>query len=760
VTGRVAVFWPHWLAGALCVGLAASNALRPAPLITGSAAVASMLLAAIARSGLHRLVLVGAALALGGLAWGSARLTALDSSVLRLEIGRTEPAAVVVTGAPRRSRYSVRVLAEVRRFGTLEVDEPVLLQLPSGRSPPQGAVLELVGTLRAPRGPADGFDERAWLRRQGVHAVLRASGWRQVGARGGLGGFADSIRRRVDRSLAPGLDGERRAVLAGIVLGEDEGLSESLRISFRASGLYHLLAVSGQNVGLVAGSVLLLAWLAGLSRAVGEVGALVAIVGYVLAVGLQPSVVRAGIAGALASLAWLVARERDRWWFLLVGATCLLAWNPYTLLEPGFQLSFAAVIAIFTLVPRLLRWLEGYPVPRPLAAVFAVSIACGLATAPIVWLHFRAIPTYSVLGNALAAPVVAPLLWLALASVALDQVLPDAAVALGWVNGWLAAYLATCARIVGGLPGAQVSSLAALGLVATVAAGVVAAVRFPGWRCGLAVTFAAALPVALVGCSVWPRPTLPPPPTGLRMSFLDVGQGDSVLLQAPRGAVLVDQGPPEARVDRQLAGLGVTSISLLVLTHPQRDHVGGADLVLARHQVDAVLDPRLPAQSSDEREALVEAREHGVRVVTARAGMAFRLGKLRLRVLWPDGPGLPGDDPNRHAVVILASYGEVDALLTADAESDVLAPLHTPSVEILKVSHHGSADPGLPDLLRTLRPRVAVISVGRDNDYGHPTPSTLSTLTAAPGLEVFRTDLDGRVVVETDGRAVTVHEER
>ena len=760
MTRLVTAFWPHLLVGALCLGLAASNAFRPLPDLAEAGAIASLLLAAVAGSGSRRLALVGAALVLTGLAWGSARLSALDRSVLRPEIGRTEQAEVVVTGPARRSRFSVRAPAQVRRFGTLDVDEPVLLQLPSGRSPPQGAVLELVGTLRAPRGPAEGFDERTWLRRQGVHAVLGASSWRQVGVRGGLAGIADGIRRRVGRSLAPGLQGERRAVLAGIVLGEDEGLSESLRTSFRASGLYHLLAVSGQNVGLVAGSVLLLAWLAGLSRAVGEVGALAAIGGYVLAVGLQPSVVRAGIAGALASLAWLLARERDRWWFLLVGATCLLAWNPYTLLEPGFQLSFAAVVAIFTLVPPLMRWLDGYPVPRPLAGVLAVSVACGLATAPIVWLHFRAIPLYSVVGNALAAPVVAPLLWLALAAVALDQLLPDAAVALGWANGWLAAYLATCARLVGGLPGAQITSAAALGLVVTAAAFLVAAVRLPRWRRSLLATLAASLPVVLVGCSMWPRSSPPPPPTGLRISFLDVGQGDSVLVQSPSGAVLVDQGPPEARVDRQLERLGVTSLSLLVLTHPQRDHVGGAASVLARHGVGAILDPRLPAASPDEDAALAEAQDHRVRVVTARAGMEFRVGRLRLRVLWPDGPGSPGDDPNRHAVVVLASYGEVDALLTADAESDVLAPLRPPPVEILKVSHHGSADAGLPALLRSLRPRIAVISVGQGNDYGHPAPSTLSALASAPDLEVFRTDLDGRVVVETDGRAISVQEER
>src|SRR5919198_5191164 len=156
----------------------------------------------------------------------------------------------------------------------------------------------------------------------------------------------------------------------------------------------HLLAVSGQNVAYVVSGAILLAWLLGVPRLLGEVCALLAVGGYVLAVGWQPSVVRAGVAGGLASLAWLSGRARDRWYFLLVGAAVLLAWSPYSLLEPGFQLSFAAVAAIFLLVPRLEARLEGYPVPARLAAVIAVSAAGGAATAPILMVHFGRVPLF------------------------------------------------------------------------------------------------------------------------------------------------------------------------------------------------------------------------------------------------------------------------------------------------------------------------------------------------------------------------------
>ena len=750
--------YPHALVAALCAGLATANVARPGMLVLALAAL-GLVGAGFARATSLRVWAVVTALGLGALWWGGLRLDAIDRSALVPYVGDAARAVVVVTGPARRSPFSVRVPAQAVRFGRVLVDEPVLLKLPPGRAPPQGSRLEVIAKIELPRPPRDGFDERAWLHRQGVHVVLRADRWRVVGRRGGIGGLADRLRARLAASLGPGLRGERRAIVAGVVLGDEAALSDELRDDFRASGLYHLLAVSGQNVALVAGGVLGCAWLFGFPRWVGQLGALAGIVAYVLAVGAQASVVRAGIAGALASLAWLLARDRDRWYFLLLGAFALLAWNPYTLRDPGFQLSFAAVAAIFVLVPRIQRLLEGYPVPHRLAGVIAVAAACGGVTAPILWFQFHAVPLLTIPANALAAPAVVPLLGLALASVAVEPVVPSAAVALGWLNGWCAAYLAACARLVGGLPFAQVTSTGAVLASVLVTAAVVAVALLRGRRRMCAALSLVAVLLLVLGWRLAPG-SAPPPPKGLRITFLDVGQGDAILLQVAGGAVLVDEGPPEARVADQLRSVGVRRISVLALTHPQRDHVGGAAAVLRRMPVDVVLDPRLPSDSSDERAALAAARAHRVRVIAARAGAVLRVGRLVLRVLWPDGPGLPGDDPNRRAIVIHATYGRVDALLTADAESDVTLPLRPPPVEILKVAHHGSADAGLTELLNRIRPSVAVISVGAGNDYGHPTPSTLAALAEAPGLTVFRTDEDGRVVLETDGDAIRVREER
>jgi len=472
--------YPQLLAAALCLGLAAPNAVRAGSngvlLLAGAALVGSLVF-----EGPHRLGALAVGLAFAGWWWGSVRLEALDRSPLAPHVGRVSHSRVVVTGPARTGRYDVRVSAVVIRFGDLRVREPVLVKLPRDRAPPQGALLEGFGQLSEPHGPQDGFDERTWLRRHGVHVVLRIARWRVVGRRGGLGGMADALRRQLQRSVARGLTGDRAAVLEGVVLGEDSGLSDELKARFRASGLYHLLAVSGQNVALVAGGALLLAWALGVQRLIAELAALTAIAAYVLAVGAQPSVVRAGVAGALGSLAWLTARAADRWHLLLVGAIVLLAWNPYSLLDAGFQLSFAAVIAIFVLVPRFDRFLEGYPLGRPLRLVVAVSAACGLATAPIAWLHFHSVQLLTVPANALAAPAVVPLLGLALASAAVAPLSMSAAAALAWLNGWCAAYLIAVARLIGGLPFAQIQStrtlLALLGSVF-----LVGAYAWPRWR--------------------------------------------------------------------------------------------------------------------------------------------------------------------------------------------------------------------------------------------------------------------------------------
>ena len=576
----VELHWPALLVSSACAGLAAANWVGVPVALAGVMGVVSIAGVALS-TGPRRVVALAATLFVLGLLWGALRLDALDRSALEAEIGASGAAEVVVVAPARRTRFAIRVAGETRSFRRRVVRERVLLVLPVGRSPPRGAVVEAVVRVAEPRPASDGgFDERAWLARQGIHVVLRAGSWREVGRRGGIAGVGDRLRGRIENAVGRGTGGTRRALVLGVVLGEDEGLSDDVRQAFRASGLAHLLAVSGQNVAFLVGGVFALGWLLRLQKAVCQLVSLGVISGYVLAVGWQPSVVRAGVAGALASLAWLAARPQDRWHFLAVGALVLLVWSPTAILEPGFQLSFAAVAAIFLGVHRVRERLSGYPLPPLLADAIGLALVCGLATAPIVLLHFDRAPVYTVVANALATPAVPCVLGLGLAAALADPVSPEAATALAWLAGWAAAWLELVARVIGSLPGAEIGRETALVTLGVAGALVVAARSAPPRLGGRGRTAAAvvlgALALLVVGWSaVRPAPAWVAP-EGLRVTFLDVGQGDSILLETPSARVLVDQGPPEADVAGQLARLGVRSLSAVVLTHPQRDHVGGA----------------------------------------------------------------------------------------------------------------------------------------------------------------------------------------
>ncbi len=762
VRRAVELHWPALLAAAACLGVGSSLWLS-APLVVVGVLGAAALGVAVIVDGPLRVVTLGLALAVLGLGWGSARMEALRQSALRSELGEVGRAELVTVAPARSSPWATRVVAVVRSFRGEPVRERVLLVLPVGRSPPRGALIDATVRVAEPRPERDGFDERTWLARQAIQVVLHASSWREVGRRGGIGGVGDRLRDRIERAVGRGTEGVRRGIVLGVVLGEDEGLPVAVRDDFRASGLYHLLAVSGQNVAFLAGGVYALGWLLRLSRRVRELSILAVIGAYVLAVGWQPSVVRAGIAGGLASLAWLVSSPRDRWHFLAIGALVLLAWMPTSWLEPGFQLSFAAVAAIFVAVPRLRRRLDGYPIPTPVADALAVAVACGAVTAPIVLFHFGEAPVYTVLANVVAFPAAPLVLGFGLLAAAVDPISPGAAAALAGLAGWAAAWLELVARVVAGLPRAQADTRTALVIAAGVATawlGIRAGRRLPPARRPVAVLVLAG---ALVGVATWvsARPARAwHPPAGLRVTFLDVGQGDAVLVETPRARVLVDAGPPEGGAARQLLELGVRSLTALVLTHPERDHVGGAADVLRSIDVAQVLEPALEATGPEQQSAISEARARSVPIRVVRAGSDFTAGGLALRIQWPADSGTQTEDPNANAVVLTATYGTIDVLLPADAESDVTRRLPLGRVEVLKVAHHGSEDTGLATQLRELRPRVAVISCGRGNDYGHPHRATLAALAASPGLVTYRTDLDGRVVVESAGEGLTVRSDR
>jgi competence protein ComEC len=577
----------------------------------------------------------------------------------------------------------------------------------------------------------------------------------------------DQIRERAEAGLGRGMPQREAALARGFVLGEDGALDSRTTEDFRRSGLSHLLAVSGENVTLLALLAMPLLGALGIPLRERLAWVLGAIAVYVPLTGAGPSIQRAGVMGAVGLLATLGGRRSSRLHALALAALLTLAIDPGVGADVGWQLSFAAVLGILLAASPLRRAIcarigsGGWR--RALAEGLAVTIAATLATAPLIAYHFEALSTTTLIANVLALPAVAPAMWLGMLGAAASQVPGLPLEPLNGLDALLLAYIAQVAAWLGRPSWAQVQvHLSLTGLLASylaLAAGGLAvpvlarrrrlrrARRRRRRRLGAALGGLAALALALAaGMASGGGPSaaaLPSP--GLRVDVLDVGQGDAILLEpAAAPAVLVDGGPPGDDLAAKLSAAGVDGLGAAVITHDQSDHAGGIEEILGHFPVDRLLYARL------RHTALAEARAAGATAARIAAGREVRSGGLRLDVLWPP-PGLlasppPGTDPNQLALVMLARWHGFRMLLTADAEAESV-PLDPGPVDVLKVAHHGSEDAGLAGLLDRTRPRLAVISVGSGNPYGHPTALTLATL-AAHGVRTLRTDLDGDVAID------------
>ncbi len=724
-------------------------------------AAAGLVAAASAR---RRLSLVAAAAVIAGALAGQARLGALDAGTIARLQGRTITARATLL-EPVHERVAGPAVARVRLLDGPGAGEQVVLRVrgaaPGGGWPEVGDELAIAGRV-APLGRID-----AYQRRRNAHAALETFRVQPTGRRrGGLAGALDVVRRRAEAGLASGLAPPESALLRGMVLGEDERLAPAVRDDFQRSGLAHILAVSGQNVMLLA--ALVLAVCAGLGVPLHARLLLAAgiIAVYVPLAGGGPSIQRAGVMGIAGLAAALAGRPAQRWYALGLAAAVTLVVNPRIAGEPGWQLSFAAVVSLLVGAAPLRTRLERR-LPRAVAEAAAITIAATAGTAPLMALYFQRVSLASLPANLLAAPAVAPIMWLGMLAAAAAQLGTAPAAPFSVLCAPLLVYVERVAHLAAATPVSVVSvHVSPLGMVASVGAlGALGAVVVRWWRGGTArlalgadsvaapgrarrrlllAALAAAALTAFAGARDARARKSGPVPGELVVSFLDIGQGDATLLQLDGTAVLVDTGPPQGPILERLRQAGVKRLSALVLTHAQTDHEGAALAVLRDHPTGLVLDGGAgwhSAVQSGLPRALAAAH---ARAVAARAGEVITLGALKLQILWPPPPhGALTGDPNERAIVALAEVPGFKLLLTADAESDVTGPLDLPPVDALKVAHHGSADPGLPALLARLHPRFAAIEVGRHNTYGHPAPSTLEALKAVPN--VVRTDRDGTV---------------
>jgi competence protein ComEC len=759
-------------------------ASRPVDVRTLAVAAAAWVGALLGRGSPAWAVGVGAALAAGAVgAWwchrGQAGVTLLgalvvlgtvatvagvrservtDNALTDLAARRSEvrlTAQVADDPVPVASRFGdeVMVRLDVNRVQaagrSFDLRVPVLAFAdPSWRSVPLGATVEVDGHL----GPSHQDD---------VAAVLSARDGPRVRAPPVWWWRASSQLRAALRDSASRLPPEQRILVPALVDGDDAGLDPTLADDFRTTGLTHLLAVSGTNLTLVVGFVLAVArWLRVRGRWLLLVGA-AGIVGFVLLARPEPSVLRAAAMGTVA-LAGLGVHGRDRGVRGLgVATVVLLLVDPGLASAMGFALSVCATAGILLLAPgwrtALARWL-----PTWLAEALAVPAAAQLACTPLVAAISGRVSLVAVAANLLAAPAVGPATVLGLVGGCLQLGVPTAGRLVGAAAGGCVAWIVWVARRGAGLPTPAVgwgSGPVALGLLTVVCLGL--ALLGP-WLVGRRSGGIACCAV-LAGAVLVRVPTPGWPPAGWLLVACDVGQGDGLVLTTgqPHTAVVVDAGPDPRLMDRCLDGLGITRVPLVVLTHFHADHVDGLSGVVSGRRVGEV--DVSPLQDPPEGVSSVRtvATAHGLTPRVAPYAVTRSVGGLTLEAVWPlptsptTGPG-DGSTANNASVVLLARVDGVTFFLAGDVEPEGQAALARAlpglRVDVLKVPHHGSRYQDLP-FLESLRARVAVISVGADNDYGHPAPATVSALEHT-GARVLRTDVDGAVAVVTQDGAL------
>jgi competence protein ComEC len=605
-----------------------------------------------------------------------------------------------------------------------------------------------------------------------VAAVVRVRGDRVLVAPAGAGEqLVERVRAGLRSAVAARAE-EQRALVPALVLGDTSLMGPELQDRFTATGLTHLTAVSGANL------TLLLAFLLGLARAVGVRGwwlRLVGLGGVVVFVALcrtEPSVLRAAAMGlvALAALGWGGRGGRRGLRHLWVAVVVLLLLDPWLARSAGMALSVLASAGIVLWAgpwaERMRPWLPSWA-----AQAVTVPLSAQLATQPVVTAISQQVSLAGLAANALAGPFVGPatvtgfaaagasLLWAPLAEF----------VALG--SALSAQGIITVAHLGSALPGAVWAwpvdpwSLAVLATACVLLLRVVPVVLARWW--------ATLLAAVLMVLSLLRPPVQPgwPPPDWFLVAC-DVGQGDGLLLRAgPRSAVVVDAGPEPAAMDACLTTLGVDDVPLLVLTHYHDDHVGGLAGVLAGRSVGTVLVSPLPLPAAQHREATGLLAAAGEAPVVARPGQRWVAGTVTWTTLAPvEPPVLPavtegeGESAgeNDASVVGYAEVAGVRVLLTGDLEPPgqqaLLDRYGTLPADVLKVPHHGSGSQE-PELLTRTGARVAVVSAGADNDYGHPTPRTLDLLHGA-GMRVLRTDEQGALALSASGEGLVVTTQR
>ncbi len=681
-----------------------------------------------------------------------AALAAREAAVRVEAVLVDDPRRAVAPPAPGREPL---VVARVRLELVTAAGRSLSLRAPAVVLSSDPAWLELLPSQRvAVEGrlrPAErGDDVAAVVSGRGPPVVL--------GGPSAVHRVAGHLRAGLRAAVAP-LPEAEQGLLPGLVVGDVSRLDPQVREDFRVVGLTHLTAVSGTNVAIVTGAVLLLSRRLRVGLRASPVLAGLALVGFVVLARPSPSVLRAAVMGVVGLVALSAGTRKAAMPALATAVLVLVLVDPDLAATPGFALSVLATGGLLVLAPGWTAALSRR-MPTWLAAAVAVPAAAQVACGPVVVAISAQLGLLSVPANLLAVPAVAPATVAGVGAALLAPVWLPAAQAVAWL-GWLpTAWLVRVARTGAEVPGAALpwpdGATGALLLAGLTALGWLALVR-RRWRRGL-VAAVTGVAVTTGGLSV-ARPAWPPP--GWFLVFCDVGQGDAVVLHAgPGTAVVVDAGPDPAAVDGCLDRLGVDRVAIVLLSHLHADHVDGLPGVLDGRQVGLVQTG--PLDEPDEQGATVreQAAAAGVPVARPALGEQRTAGGVRWTVLAPARRFAgTASDPNNSSLVLRVESGGTVVLLTGDvepeAQRDLLRLGHDLRADVLKVPHHGSRHQE-PAFLEAVDPAVVVTSVGADNTYGHPSAPLLEELEAA-GAQSFRTDLHGDVALaHRAGRLVVV----
>ena len=644
-----------------------------------------------------------------------------------------------------------------------------------------GDELLLEGKLQAPP-ELERFNYQEYLTRQGIHSIMRYPRLHilSTGKESKVFQAVYALRKQLGASLQRALPEPQSSLAQGILLGMRGGIPEAVKEEFRRTGTTHILAISGHNLSvatmLLAGSVV---WLFGRRHWAYLAGMLLALWGYAMLVGLAPSVMRAAIMTSFVLVGGFAGRQSFAPLALFFAAALMTAFDPYVLWDIGFQLSFLAMAGIIFCVPlvedaagRLLQpWL---PLPGPLeysgrfvGSGLAATLSATVATLPVLALNFHYVPLAAFPATLFALPALPGILVGAFATAVLGllgflaPVLTLAPAAVTWL---MSSYMMQVVHWWAQVPGAslqlpELSSSWGWAYLALLAITLLAWARWLRRADTATATKWARLAQGLVlllvaaNAAVWTL-VMASPEEELRIRFLDVEQGDAILLETRSGQrVLVDGGPSSALLLNQL-GKALPfwdhSVDVVVLTHPQRDHLTGLLAVLRRYQVGAAIESGLPQKSEEYTEWRRLLAEKGIPSVNLTAGGRLRLKGVDVEVLYPRIRDLEiaGNNPNLASLVLQVTANGHSVLLTGDIEADAERALlrYRPKLasDALKVAHHGSQTSSSQSFLNAVAPQVAVISVGAGNSFGHPSPEVLARFRCTP---VLRTDLHGTITL-------------